>query len=101
MSNDYLSQVSLEIYFTQNGDTPPLNFLEKLNFVEYDHPQDSIIYAWTFEADINYELLDILESATDLTQEDLRKLSKDAILFYEHIYQRFKGFNQQKAICKK
>lgn len=87
----YLEGVFLEIYYSENFsedmDDFHLEKIKQLALPKYEKAQDSVFYTWEFEADVNYELPDVLVNAKNLSKEDTDKLLKDVIAFYTNVYE--------------
>ncbi|MGG6231140.1 hypothetical protein [Tenacibaculum sp. SDUM215027] len=77
----------IQIYFSENGENPPFRMIKNLTLPKYSEPQNSIFHTWEFEADVSYELENVLENATDLSKEDPDKLLKDVVSFYTNIHE--------------
>lgn len=87
----YLEGIFLEVYYSNNFSEGMNDFhlekIKKLVLPKYEDAQDSIFYTWELTTDVNYELPNVLENATDLSKEDTDKLFKDVISFYTNIHE--------------
>lgn len=75
----------IDIIYTENGEPAPVNKVKRCSFPAIDHPVDSLIHTWTFDADVSYAL-EGLENSQDFTKEDPSKLLNEILAYYKHVH---------------
>lgn len=76
----------IDIIYTENGEPAPVNQVKRCSFPAIDHPVDSLIHTWTFDADVSYTL-EGLDNSQDFTKEDPAKLLSEVLACYKNVHQ--------------
>lgn len=76
----------IDITYTENRAPAPVNKVKRCSFPAIEHPVDSLIHTWTFNADVSYTL-EGLENSQDFTKEDPAKLLNEILAYYKNVYQ--------------
>ncbi|MBB5637082.1 hypothetical protein HDE68_002995 [Pedobacter cryoconitis] len=76
----------IDIIYTENGEPAPVNKVNRCSFPEIDHPVDSLVHTWTFDAVVSYKL-EGLENSQDLTKEDPAKLLNEILAYYKNVHE--------------
>ncbi|WP_312389248.1 hypothetical protein [Chryseobacterium sp.] len=84
ISPKVLKDISLELFLSVNKDEPPLKKVQALILPEYKNAQDSILYTWTFDADVPFEIK-TLTDAKDLSKENQDSLLKEVVEKYNTV----------------
>lgn len=80
-----IDEIFLEIYVSENGENPPFKMLKKLSFPAIAEPQDSLIYTWEFDANVEYSN-NALDNALDLSSADISSLTTEVIAKYQEVH---------------
>lgn len=75
----------IDIIYTDNGEPSPIHNVKRCSFPAISKPADSLVYNWTFDADVPFEI-NSLENAKDLTKENQSKLLQDVIAEYQKVH---------------
>lgn len=80
-----LSEIYLEVYLSKNGEQPPFEKIHILKLPKYEGLQDSILYTWTFDADVPFEI-NTLADAKVLTKENPETLLREVLVQYKNVH---------------
>lgn len=75
----------IDIIYTDNGEPSPIHNVKRCSFPAIRKPADSLVYNWTFDADVPFEI-NTLTNAKDLTKENQNQLLKDVIAEYQKVH---------------
>lgn len=75
----------IDIVYTENGAAAPVKNVKRCSFPAIDKPVDSLVYTWTFDADVAYELEGFTNSLS-LTKEDPAKLLSEVFEYYQNVH---------------
>ncbi|NTE03476.1 hypothetical protein G6M26_06965 [Agrobacterium tumefaciens] len=75
----------IDIVYTENGAAAPVKNVKRCTFPAIDKPVDSLVYTWTFDADVPYELEGFTNSLS-LTKEDPAKLLSEVFEYYQNVH---------------
>lgn len=75
----------IDIIYTDNGEASPIHNVKRCSFPPTNKPVDSLVYTWTFDADVPFEI-NQLSNAKNLTKEDPNELLQDVIQKYKSIH---------------
>lgn len=84
ISPDEVKNYYIDIVYTDNGEPAPVHKVMRCSFPAINRPTDSLVYTWTFEADVPYSI-NGFENSKDLTKEDQKILLRDVIDFYKKV----------------
>lgn len=76
---------SIDIVYTENASAAPVKNVKRCSFPAIDKPVDSLVYTWTFDADVPYEL-EGLTNSLNLSKEDPTKLLSEVLEYYQNVH---------------
>jgi hypothetical protein len=75
----------IDIVYTDNGEPAPIHKVMRCLFPSADKPVDSLIYTWTFDADVPFEI-NTLVDAKDLSKENPDNLLTEVLDQYKNVH---------------
>lgn len=76
----------IDIVYTEDGDPSAVHKVKRCSFPAVYKPVDSLVYTWTFDADVPYELTGFTNSS-DLSSEDPKPLLAEVLEYYKHVHE--------------
>jgi hypothetical protein len=76
----------IDIMYSDNGASAPLTKVMRCDFKPVEHPVDSLVQTWVFNADVPYQL-EGFENSLDLTKEKPAELIKEVLAYYNNVHQ--------------
>ncbi|GAA5094883.1 hypothetical protein GCM10023210_26960 [Chryseobacterium ginsengisoli] len=85
ISPNVLKSIALKIYFSENGDTPPLKMVKNLVLPSYSKPQNTVVYNWKVKMEVPFMRSKLKNIATNLTQENIDRLFQEVKDYYINV----------------
>lgn len=84
IQTDDVKDYYIDIVYTNNGEAAPVHHVKRCTFSPISKPVDSLVNTWTFDAEVPFEINNLLDAA-DLTQQDPNKLLEEVLTEYQKV----------------
>ncbi|PKB41918.1 hypothetical protein AX016_0072 [Cellulophaga sp. RHA19] len=84
LTENYLKNISIDIYYSENDENPPFKLVKKCELKSIEKPLKIFIDSWTFEAEVPYSLVG-LENSQSFLDKDQNKLLEKVIEKYSNV----------------
>ena len=84
LTENYLKNISIDIYYSENDENPPFKLVKKCELKSIEKPVKKFIDSWTFEAEVPYNLIG-LENSQSFLDKDQNELLEKVIEKYSTV----------------
>ncbi|PKB43422.1 hypothetical protein AX016_1616 [Cellulophaga sp. RHA19] len=84
LTENYLKNISIDIYYSENDENPPFKLVKKCELKSIEKPVKIFIDSWTFEAEVPYNLIG-LENSQSFLDKDQNELLEKVIEKYSTV----------------
>ncbi|WP_312389246.1 hypothetical protein [Chryseobacterium sp.] len=98
LSTELLKTISISIYFSENGDNPPLKQIAKLELPIYNKPQNSVLHSWKVKMDVPYKTTQLKDEALNISTGNTDQLFKEVKDYYLRMHNIINSGNSKEYI---